>query len=85
MTSFYYDIHEIRLLKFIIYDFNCMIDSPEDFEDKQAFEALKQRGMNAVVNENIQALREVVDLLWSIKRREDDSDANGVRSNIVRG
>ncbi|MDY4883667.1 MAG: Hsp70 family protein [Anaerovibrio sp.] len=71
--------------KFIIYDFNCMIDSPEDFEDKQAFEALKQRGMNAVVNENIQALREVVDLLWSIKRREDDSDANGVRSNIVRG
>ena len=62
-----------------------MIDSPEDFEDKQAFEALKQRGMNAVVNENIQALREVVDLLWSIKRREDDSDANGVRSNIVRG
>ena len=56
----------------------------EDFEDKQAFEALKQRGMNAVVNNNIQALREVVDLLWSIRRREDD-DANGVRSNIVRG
>lgn len=69
--------------EFIVEDFKQLASAPENYEDKQKFEFLCHEGIKALKNGDIDTLRQVVDMLWATKRREEQDD--NAKANIVRG
>ncbi len=68
--------------EFIVVDFVRLTENPYAYDDRESFEKVFEAGKKAIEQEDIVALRKVVNMLWFLKGRQDDdvSAANIVRA-----